>query len=334
MTRYAITQIVSETTGTRIENLVRLHGGLNSAVYAFTCAERRLIAKFYPTPDAGRDRLQQEYDAVTFLWHNGIRQIPAPFLCRPEKQLAIYAFVDGRGMPADDIRTQDIDAATAFIAGVNELRAHSDAVTIGNASDAGYSPTQIADSIEHRIQTLRSAPAYADASTGLAAFLEMDLVPAYQTAAAAAREMLDPMQELPLSHRVLSPSDFGFHNGLKSDYGWTFLDFEHFGWDDPAKIVCDFALHPHPAMDIAPKLKEKFRASMQSIFSADTDLEARTDAYTPLFACKWACILLNEFVPRHIARRRHATDTADLATTRKTQLAKAQRMLESADALV
>ena len=45
--------------------------------------------------------------------------------------------------------------------------------------------------------------------------------------------------------RVVSPSDFGFHNALRTEDGrLAFLDFEYAGWDDPAKLVCDFELQP------------------------------------------------------------------------------------------
>src|SRR6185503_11886129 len=39
----------------------------------------------------------------------------------------------------------------------------------------------------------------------------------------------------------LSPSDFGYHNAvLADDETVRFFDFEYAGWDDPAKLVCDF----------------------------------------------------------------------------------------------
>ena len=44
---------------------------------------------------------------------------------------------------------------------------------------------------------------------------------------------------------VLSPSDFGFHNALLGPDGkLCFIDFEYAGWDDPAKLICDFFCQP------------------------------------------------------------------------------------------
>ena len=45
--------------------------------------------------------------------------------------------------------------------------------------------------------------------------------------------------------RCVSPSDFGFHNALREPSGrLRFIDFEYAGWDDPAKLVCDFFCQP------------------------------------------------------------------------------------------
>ena len=52
---------------------------------------------------------------------------------------------------------------------------------------------------------------------------------------------ISPEEELGPADRVLSPSDFGFHNALLDRQGNVrFFDFEYAGWDDPAKLVCDF----------------------------------------------------------------------------------------------
>lgn len=46
------------------------------------------------------------------------------------------------------------------------------------------------------------------------------------------------------SFLIISPSDFGFHNVITSKGTNYFIDFEFSGWDDPAKLYCDFILQP------------------------------------------------------------------------------------------
>jgi thiamine kinase-like enzyme len=43
---------------------------------------------------------------------------------------------------------------------------------------------------------------------------------------------------------IVSPSDFGFHNIIIKNNKLVFIDFEFSGWDDPAKMYCDFILQP------------------------------------------------------------------------------------------
>lgn len=47
-----------------------------------------------------------------------------------------------------------------------------------------------------------------------------------------------------VSFNILSPSDFGFHNFIINNGKSYFIDFEFSGWDDPAKLYCDFILQP------------------------------------------------------------------------------------------
>ena len=46
------------------------------------------------------------------------------------------------------------------------------------------------------------------------------------------------------SFLIISPSDFGFHNVIIRRRTNYFIDFEFSGWDDPAKLYCDFILQP------------------------------------------------------------------------------------------
>src|SRR6266480_4587472 len=70
---------------------------------------------------------------------------------------------------------------------------------------------------------------------------------------------------LPQASRILSPSDFGFHNAIRRPDGTlAFVDFEYFGWDDPAKTIVDFLLHP--GMSVADTLKRRFAAAVEAAF--------------------------------------------------------------------
>ncbi len=93
-------------------------------------------------------------------------------------------------------------------------------------------------------------------------------------------------------HLILSPSDFGFHNTIKSKKLY-FIDFEYFGLDDPVKLVIDFILHP--GMKINLQLKKKWLKTNLSIFANDKYFKKRLFFLIPFFAIRWALIVLNDF---------------------------------------
>ncbi len=134
--------------------------------------------------------------------------------------------------------------------------------------------------------------------------------------------------ELDLNRRTLSPSDFGFHNALRQpDSRIFFLDFEYFGWDDPAKMIVDFLLHP--AMALSAALKRTFATGILRRFADWPGLRERVESVYPLFGLKWCMIFLNEFLPEAYLRRQFAAIApADRAALQFEQLAKARQMLE------
>jgi thiamine kinase-like enzyme len=127
--------------------------------------------------------------------------------------------------------------------------------------------------------------------------------------------------------RTLSPSDFGFHNAIKRPNGQiVFIDFEYFGWDDPAKMISDYLLHP--AQDLNEDLRQRFFDGCIDSFADWPGVSSRMDLVYPLCGLKWCLLLLNEFLPRYIETREHAHGAnLDVANLQSEQLAKSRRML-------
>jgi hypothetical protein len=96
---------------------------------------------------------------------------------------------------------------------------------------------------------------------------------------------------------VVSPSDFGFHNAIRSPDGVRFIDFEFSGWDDPTKAVADYVLQPripihlklNPLMDRLPPKQRKLVAR-------------RIETLGPILRLKWLCIILSVLQPDRFER--------------------------------
>jgi hypothetical protein len=103
------------------------------------------------------------------------------------------------------------------------------------------------------------------------------------------------------------------------------LDFEYFGWDDPAKTAADFCLHP--AMGLSADLWRYFIAHFPSLFIDPQELLIRLRMRFPLYVIKWCLILLNEFIPEALDRRIFAANSpSQTIDRRQRQLGKAKNM--------
>jgi len=304
----------------------------NSRVLRIRTVTADYLAKLYPRiADDRRDRLRTEFSAVEFMWKHGLRQIPEPILSRPESAFAVYRFVEGVGIV--DVSPDDIDQATTFVEALASLRTSAGSDALGPASEACFSLEEIEDQLVERRKRFETVRPYTRHHQDALAFVEGDLEQTINEAIEEARCVyddagLDSTCLIGPEHRALSPSDFGFHNALRrSDGQLAFVDFEYFGWDDPAKLVCDFVLHP--AMTLTSELKAQFASRVLSIFSDDSTLRHRIQALRPLWALKWCLIVLNEFLPGSWERRRLA-HSGEMEGVLKRQVEKARDLLSAA----
>ena len=295
--------------------------GRNSRVFRVDLDGRTVVVKFYRR-DAGdtRDRLATEFGALRFLWDNNVRAVPRAIADDRHHYCAIYEFIDGEPAAATGtIAAGDIDSLVDFLAALQPLR--REAAGIGTASEASFSLAAVVEHVKARAIRLR---AHADGHPALQQWFTDEFDPLFAAAeswcrstAAAAGQPFDV--EIDTARRTLSPSDFGFHNAVRRrDGSLVFVDFEYFGWDDPAKTVVDFLLHPGMALPDA--LKKRFADRFFHAFAFVEGLRDRARIVYPLYGLKWCLILLNDFLPD-----RATTATADV---RAQQLQKASALVD------
>ena len=303
--------------------LTPIGGGRNSQVYRLDAADGQVFAlkAYFRHPGDRRDRLAVEFGALEFMWGQGLRCIPRPLARDAEAALGLYAFVPGE-RPEPPI-AQDVDAACGFLAQVHTLLQVPEAAALPEASEACFSLAAVAANVDQRLARLAAV----EQAPELAAFLDLELLPVWRNLVEECRFKAgaDFAKPLPAERRTLSPSDFGFHNALRSEAGLVFLDFEYFGWDDPAKLVADFLLHP--GMDLSLPLRQRFATGLLDRLAV-AGLRQRTRLAFPLFGIKWCAILLNEFLPGPLHRRSFADPGGRSVCERQArQLEKARTQL-------
>lgn len=306
----------------------RIRAGRNSRVFRVDCESgNSLLAKFYLQPTAdGRSRLEQEWSALSFMNESGIKNIPRPIGFDETLQGAVYSFIPGS--PVGVISEQDIFEAIKFLAELKKSSNSPQAVKLPPAAEACFAPATVVENIRQRLNRLRALPAEDAVYQRMHLFLDGKFCSEFEKCISNAKHNFpgESWKEiLPQKCRTLSPSDFGFHNALRTENGLTFVDFEYFGRDDPVKMVSDFLLHP--AMNLNMLQMQTFFSAMADIFGNDGHFMLRFRTYLPLFRLKWCMILLNEFINLHIKRREFAEGELMRTGLRTHQLEKAENFL-------
>jgi len=317
-----------------VSSLQQLGGGRNSRVYRIDCGGGLAYAvKFYPETNLeGADRLDTEFEGLTFLSANGVIGIPSPVVSDKASRCAIYQYIEGESITPGQVQAKDIDHAVRFLRRLRELNGVDGSKSLANASDSFFSLEEACSGIQHRLNRLGAIQDEGPQYSRLRSFLDQEytgVLGQIKDWCRVSAESCDMGWNVKLTstERTLSPSDFGFHNTLRGlDGEIVFLDFEYFGWDDPAKMISDFLLHP--AMELEPSLKQRFVNQVLVGFQEIPRLVQRLEIVYALSGLKWCLIILNEFLPDIWQQRVSASDAVlDRSEDQERQLVKASEML-------
>lgn len=335
-TIFDVLDITSKMLKRPVIAALRFGQGANSQVYQLKCGnQERYIAKFYfRHPADPRDRLGAEFGGLSFLWQEGLRCIPQPVAADEDKACGIYEYIDGEKILSPEITEKDNDYAVGFLLRLKDLKDKEKSDDILPASEACFSVKAVFENITVRLERLDNVEGREEADNVLRSFLENDFAPFFHRLQDWCHQGLEQAglsfgDEISRPERTLSPSDFGFHNALRRKDGRiVFLDFEYFGWDDPAKMVADFLLHP--AMSLTEHFKTRFVRAVVAGFQENPFLRERIKLLYPFFGLKWCLIFLNEFVPDDFRRRDYARmeSHSDKEALLTRQLLKASALLD------
>lgn len=328
-------QIAARLIKGEVMSIEPIEGGRNSKVYRVTAGDSKnyLLKAYFPAPTGDSNRMYHEFSSLSFLWENGIRNIPQPLGTDWEHGCALYEHIEGKRIMTEEVGDREIETAVKFLVDLRELRDRARSYNFQPAAEACFSIQAIVENIQQRLSLLIGQHTNEKPYEALDEFLNRDLTPRLKEIVRWCQVNLSQAHisfelEIDPAERTLSPSDFGFHNALKRINGQiVFLDFEYFGWDDPAKMVVDVLLHP--GMNLTRNLKHRFVQGILKNFPEYPKLSKRIEIVYPLFGIKWCLILLNEFLPEHLLRRRFAKgDDLQRHTLQSEQLEKAKKMLK------
>lgn len=202
----------------------------------------------------------------------------------------IFSWIDGDAIEIPS--AEDVDQLLDFVRFLYEQSKKIEFTEIPIAASSLLNYAKFVENLKERIQILCNSSAEYPA---LDLHLRTIINPAFFSAIGKLEKIGysgSSNRSLSKDQLIISPSDFGFHNALKDLSGTIhFIDFEYFGWDDPAKLALDFLFHP--AMKLNFNLKKQWINGCVEIFGQD--FKNRFEHFMPIIKVAWSIIILNEF---------------------------------------
>ncbi len=284
--------------------VARLAGGKNNQVFRVETVDGPLLLKIYFTDARDRrDRLGAEWAFISRLSSLGLTDIPQPLAMVRDPHAALYSFVAGRRPVVSDIGGEAVAQAADFITAANPTP--RDLAGLAPASEACFSLHDHMATVDRRVGRLQQLDPLAPLLDQAASLVDERVKPLWARIRQGAMERLGAGgADGPIAGReiIASPSDFGFHNALMDDGGrLTFIDFEYAGRDDPAKLVCDF--FSCPEVPVPSCYFDDFVGRLADGLGLGDAFRLRCRSLLDTYRLKWACIVLNDFLPTDAARR-------------------------------
>ncbi len=324
----AMTDFIAEALLQRPKSITQILGGGNNQVYRVSLESGEHYAlKSYHVDQYEKDlfRMRRELDSFSFLYQCDEKQIPQVVAFDHKQLLALYSWIDGN--PITEITHHDILVSVDFISRLKQYSKKNEAKKMLLASDHALSIENVFSQIDRRIHFFEKDAA--DHMT-LQGFLKKKFKPLYHKVRGQFyQKNVLGWESLPLEKAILSPSDFGCHNMLKNENNAIFfIDFEYFGWEDPAALLAHFLLHP--SMQLSEKNRALFYEKLSSLYSEDPLFQKRFHTLFYLLGFAWVLIILNEFLPYKQKHRLSAGrfSREDIAHIQTTQLKKATQRFE------
>jgi len=269
-------------------------------VFRCKATDHRFVLKGYAAHRAGEhDRFTAEVEFLSYARAVAPGFVPQFLGSDKTSRSLVLESLDGEGFqegthPSKD----DIQRAVIFMRCLNEDLELAKRHVNGRAADGFLRITDHLQNIEQRVSkmSVEHLPAsYRAKAEELIKCITRELDHLQESTAQLiakgnCEDVLDPIE------RCLSPSDFGFHNAIRTPQGIKFFDFEFAGWDDPVKAVADFDLQPRVPLNV------RKIALSKALPQWGKGLAERYDILFPILKLKWVCIILAVLNPDRYAQ--------------------------------
>jgi hypothetical protein len=256
------------------------------------------VVKGYAPAQAGqRDRMQAEVEFLRYAAQVAPQYVPRLIHTDHVRRCVVLEYIHGEPYAEGEPPSQaDIDAAVDFFRYLNADRRTATRCVTAGAAEGFLRISEHMANVRTRLAGMGTEHLPTGTKAHAAALL-LQLSDLADSVDRRTGELIDSgatADAIDVDRLCISPSDFGFHNAIRTDSGIKFIDFEFAGWDDPAKAVVDFVLQPRVPV----------RTGTLPLLRALDDDEAivrkRCGVLGLVLRLKWICIVLAVLQPQRL----------------------------------
>jgi hypothetical protein len=282
----------AQELGSSHESLIKLRGGINNNVFLCGTHARRWVIKGYPfhQPDH-RNRMQAEVEFLRYSALVAPARVPELIAVDNDRSCVVLEHLEGETFP-EGVRPPKAAVALAvdFFRQLNTDHTLARQMISMDAAEGFLSVTEHLSNIQQRLDEMACDHLPIETKPQATQLLTLmrrkheniRKITEDKISRGTLKDAIKP------EDRLVSPSDFGFHNAIWTREGVKFIDFEFSGWDDPTKALLDFILQPRIPVHQEPS---PLRASVKSVQTIQ--FEQRYEALKPILNLKWLCIILS-----------------------------------------
>ena len=289
----------AQKLGRETESLVQLRGGINNHVFRCGTLGSYLVIKTYKAcREEQRDRMQAEMEFLNYAAQVAPGFTPTLIEADPKNRCVILEYITGNSYhEGENPRHEDVQAAVSFFKYLNIDQGLAKSMINLDAKEGFLRLRQHMANVHERIAAMRTDHLPLSFKAQTTKFLEQLTEQAERINIRLEKQLTNNIVEdyLNPDHLCISPSDFGFHNVIRTPEGIKFIDFEFAGWDDPAKAATDFLLQPRVPVPKTTRLSFSGWLPEQS-----NEIILRQNALQPILQLKWACIILGFLNPKRL----------------------------------
>lgn len=282
-------------------SLIQLQGGINNCVFRCGKGSVKHVIKGYPVAAQGqRDRMQAEVDFLKYARLVAPHYVPRLVHHDPSMRCIVIEHFDGEAYAEGVVPSpHDIAGALDFFRLLNVDRNAAQKHISLNAAEGFLRLSEHIANVQNRLKLMGTDHLPREIQTQATELLNKVKTASEKVTSkteslignGTVADGIDPDQ------RCISPSDFGFHNAIRTISGPKFIDFEFSGWDDPAKTMADFILQPRVPTG-SPMLPMLVASNCHQI----DEIEQRCEVMGPVLRLKWLCIMLTVLQPERLMR--------------------------------